>query len=126
MNGGEIHLSAAVDGLEAASNNKSINEQWIKLPKCYTTSDLPIDAKEVATKEKLAKWKYLDNISKKTCQYDNSKIGILIGANCSKTIESIEVIPSQEGGPYAFRTTWVGALLVHQEEKWDNQVYTAT
>ena len=58
INGGEIHLSAAVDGLEVASNNKSINEQWIKLPKCYTTSDLPIDAKEVATKEKLAKWKY--------------------------------------------------------------------
>ena len=52
LNGGQTHISAAVDGLEVASNNKSINEQWIKLPKSYTTSDLPIDAKEVATKEK--------------------------------------------------------------------------
>ena len=52
LNGGQTHISTAIDGLEVASNNKSINEQWIKLPKSYTTSDLPIDAKEVATKEK--------------------------------------------------------------------------
>ena len=52
LNGGQTHISTAVDGLEVASNNKSINEQWIKLPKSYTTSDLPTDAKEVATKEK--------------------------------------------------------------------------
>ena len=48
---------------------------------------MPTDTKEVATKEKLRKWKYLDNISKKTCQDDNIKVGILIGTNCSKAIE---------------------------------------
>ena len=47
MNGRQTHLSTAVDGLEVASNNNSINEQWIKFSKCYTTSDLSIDAKEV-------------------------------------------------------------------------------
>ena len=115
MNGGQTHLLTAVDGLEVASNNNSINEQWIKLSKCYTTSDSSIDAKKVATKENLRKWKYLDSISKKTCQDDNIKIGILIGANCSKATEPIEVIPSQEGGPCAFRTIlgWciVGSLV---------------
>ena len=55
MNGGQTHLSTALDGLEVVSNNKSINEHWIKLQKCYTTSDLPIDVKEVATNEKLRK-----------------------------------------------------------------------
>ena len=68
------------------------------------TSDLPIGAKEVATKEKLRKWKYLDNINKKAWQDDNTKIGILIGANFSKAIEPIEVIPSQEERSYAFQT----------------------
>ena len=34
MNGGQTNLSTAVDGLEVSSNNKSINKQWIKLPKC--------------------------------------------------------------------------------------------
>ena len=59
MNDGQTHtISTAVDGLEVASNKKSIGEQWIKLPNSYTTSDLPM--------------------------------------------EPIEVIPSQEGGPYAF------------------------
>ena len=67
MNGRQTHISTAVDGLEVASNDKSINKQWIKLPKSYTTSDLPIDAKKVVTTEKLRKLKYLDNISKKTC-----------------------------------------------------------
>ena len=114
MNGGQTHLSTTADGLEVASNNKSVNKQWIKLPKSYTTSDLPPEAKEVATKEKLRKWKYLDNKSKKTCQDDNIKIGILNRANCSKTIEPTEVIPSQEGRPYAFHTVldWciVGSL----------------
>ena len=66
LNGGQTHLSTALDGLEVSSNNKSINEHWIKLQKCYTTSDLPIDVKEVATNEKLRKQKYLDHISKKT------------------------------------------------------------
>ena len=72
MNGEETHLSTAVDGLEVASN-KSINKQWIKLPKSYTSSGLSIDAKEVATKEKLRKWKYIDNMCKKSCQDTISK-----------------------------------------------------
>ena len=55
MNGEQTHLSTAADRLEDASKKKRINKQWIKVPKCYTTSDLPIDAKEVATKEKLKK-----------------------------------------------------------------------
>ena len=52
MNGEQTHLSTAVDRLEVASKKKRINKQWIKVPKCYTTSDLPIDAKEVASKKK--------------------------------------------------------------------------
>ena len=55
MNVGQTHLSTPVDDLEVASNNKSINKQWIKPPKSYTTLDLPVDAKEVASKEKLRK-----------------------------------------------------------------------
>ena len=73
VNGGQTHLSTAVDSLEVASNNKSINKQWIKLLKCYTVSDLPIDVKEVATKEMLRKWKYLDNLVRKHAKMTISK-----------------------------------------------------
>ena len=34
----------------------------------------------------------------------NMKIGLLMEANCSKTLEPEEVLPSTEGGPIAFRT----------------------
>ena len=82
MNGEHIYLSTVVYTSEVASNNNSIKGQWIKLCKSYTTWDLLIDAEEVATKEKLEKWKYLGSISKKVCQDKNNKIGILIEVYC--------------------------------------------
>ena len=69
MNGGQTHLSTAVDGSEVGSNNKSIKEQCIKLPK----SELLINTKVLATKEKLRKWKYFDNICKKHVKITISK-----------------------------------------------------
>ena len=116
INGGQTHLSTAVNDFKVASNNKGINKKWIKLPKRYRTSDLPIDAKETATKETLRKWKYLDNICKKTCQ-DDYQNRILIAAYCSKATEPIEVIPSQEGGPYTFRTILGSCIIGSLEEK---------
>ena len=32
------------------------------------------------------------------------EIGLVIGANCAKGLESQEVIPSKDGGPFAFRS----------------------
>ena len=40
MSGEQRHLSTVVDDVEFANNN-TIKQQWIKLPKNYTTSDLP-------------------------------------------------------------------------------------
>ena len=57
MNDGQTHSLTAADGFWVASSNRSIKEQWIKLPRNYITSELPTDVKEVATKEKLRKWK---------------------------------------------------------------------
>ena len=56
MNDGQTHLSTV------GSNCKCIKEQWIKVPKSYTISDLQTDAREVATIEKVRKWKYLNSI----------------------------------------------------------------
>ena len=89
MNSGKTYLSTCANGLEVASNYRSNKEQWIKLPRSCTTSDLPTDAKELATKEKVRKWKYLDSTHKKICQDDNIKIQTLIGANYSKALEPI-------------------------------------
>ena len=46
--------------------------------------------------------KIFKSICQEICQDDKLKIGILIAGNYLKAIESIEVIPSKEGGPQAF------------------------
>ena len=48
------------------------------------------------------------------------EIELLIGADCAKTLEPQEVMPSKNGGPFAFRTTlgWcVVGLLAKLSEK---------
>lgn len=77
----------------------------LKLPSSYSQKKLLIDEEEVPTLEKIKKWKYLDSI-RKYLPSDSSDgtVGILIGSNCSNALEQIEVIPSQLGGPYGFKT----------------------
>ena len=38
----------------------------------------------------------IHEISKMVCQEDDVDVGILVGANCSKAVEPVEVIPSQK------------------------------
>ena len=41
---------------------------------------------------------------KRITQVDNIEVGILVGANCMKALEPMEIISSRNGGPYAYRT----------------------
>ena len=63
---------------------------------------------------------YLAVIAEKLPHAADIEIGLLIGADCAKTLEPQEVIPSKNGGPFAFRTTlgWcVVGLLAKLSEK---------
>ena len=46
----------------------------------------------------------MEKIADEITQTENISIGILIGGNWSGALEPREVIPSKNGGPYAFRT----------------------
>ena len=46
----------------------------------------------------------MEKIADEITQTENISIGILIGGNCSRALEPREVIPSKNGGPYAFQT----------------------
>ena len=92
-----------VDKLKAAGVNK-MNNDWISLPKVYSKKTLPVEKGEVATPEKVSKWKYLDSIKSEITQTDDIEIGMLIGANCMKALESLKIIPSKDDGPYANQT----------------------
>ena len=77
---------------------------WIDLPVTYTKEDLPVDDKTVATPEKFKRWNYLERIAGEITQRQCISIGLLFKGNCSKALEPLEIIPSDQGGPYTFKT----------------------
>ena len=65
---------------------------------------LPVGDEDVATPEKIKRWKYLERIASKITQGKCVSIGPFIDGNCSKALGPLEVIPSEQGGPYALKT----------------------
>ena len=102
LNGKESQETEAVSGLKVSKS--SGQRMWIDLPVTYMKEDLPVDDEDAATPEKIRKWKYLERIADEISQGQGISIGLLIGGNCSKALEPLEVIPSEQGGPYAFKT----------------------
>ena len=85
--------------VEGSGKNK-----WVKISKTFSWDELQVDAENIAIPEKIAKREYLDEILREISQSSDVEIGLLIGANCSKALEPNKIIPSRNGGPYAFRT----------------------
>ena len=57
------------------------------------------------TPELAHRWKHLRSIAKELpTQLPNVRIGLLIGSNCSKALEPIDALASEDGGPFALRT----------------------
>ena len=50
----------------------------------------------------------MDKISKR----DDISVGLLIGANCTKALEPLNIIPSFVSGPYAFQTGLGWCIIV--------------
>ena len=48
--------------------------------------------------------KYVESTAGKISKKEDISIGLLIGANCAKALETIEIIPSKNDGPYSFKT----------------------
>ena len=63
-----------------------------------------MDRSEIATPAKLKQWQYWERISGFLGENDNISVDLLIGANCVEALQQVEVIPSQQDGPYAYRT----------------------
>lgn len=95
----------AIDNLVVAprDDNNKINQ--INLPRTYSITNIPVDAEDIPTSAKLSHWPYLDvlrDVLPKT--EDGIKVELLIGGNVPKALEPIKVIPSKNGGPYAYLT----------------------
>ena len=105
LTGEKSEETDAVDGLiiSAVDCKNGRPMEWTELSKAYSRSCLPVERYEIATPGKIKRWEYLKPISKVITQMDNNEVGILIGANCMKASELME-ISSRNGVPYAYRT----------------------
>ena len=62
-----------------------------------------VNKEDIAT-PKLKQWKHLESIVGKISQKEDISVGLLIEANCAKTLKPIDIIPSKNDGPYVFKT----------------------
>ena len=69
---------------------------------------LLISKNEIPTKLDASNWDYLNHISMPKL---NANVGLLIGCNYPQVLQSLEVIPNQNGGPYALKTL-LGWLVI--------------
>ena len=102
LTGKRIRTSFAVDGLKV-NRTSGLDAGWISIPKAYTKDNILVDSSEIATPEKIGKSKYLQEISEEISLSDGVKVELLIGANCTRALEPVQVIASRDGGPYAMK-----------------------
>ena len=104
MNGEVTKSSETLEDLEVAQAPYGKAERvWVKLHCTYTQEDLLVDSNEVATIDKIKKCGYLDKTKTEVNANGNIEVTLLIGANCVKALEPVELIASENGGRYAFR-----------------------
>ena len=84
LNGDVTNVSVPVEGLKVCAATANGKNSWTKIPKGFSRDELQADAEDIATPEKIAEWKYLDEILHEISQSSDVKIGLLIGANCLK------------------------------------------
>ena len=80
-------------------------QNLIKLPKVYAHESIPADMSDAIKQEDIAEFSYLDHVQLPDIQDTaNVHVGLLIGNNVPSATEHLEIVNSQDGGPYAVRT----------------------
>ena len=92
--------------IKALSNYENCYQSGsIELPTLFSQEEFPADINDVASKSTVNNWPHLQRIEEFMLGEDTSApVGLLIGGDCPKVQEPYEVIPSQCGGPYAYRS----------------------
>lgn len=104
---GKISESVAVTGLVVKSGYEEEGKHGpvnINLPVTYTKQELPMDKEDVLKSETVKKWEYLKPLWDAIPKVKDIPFGLLIGNNCPKALEPMQVISSEGQGPFAQRT----------------------
>ena len=95
--GHQKQSSYLLDGLSVSKLvlGPSEKAKGIRLPSTFITKEIPVDESEIGTPAKLKQWKHFDRISGEIGGNESVTVDLLIGTNCLKALEPLEMIPSQ-------------------------------
>ena len=81
----------------------------MKLPPLFVLDQIPVSREDTPSGNDLRRWSYLKDSGVTLGDQIEGEIGLILGSNASAVMEPLEVVPGQEGGPYAVRTRfgWV-------------------
>ena len=119
-----IHtFSASGFSITCTAKHAHINNltpEAVQLPVLHSRADLPFDKQDIPSRDHLRKWNHLKRVSDSLCDEEDIPIGLLIGRNSPLSLEPVEVIPSSNGGPYAYRTRvgWLVSDVVDSSRKY--------
>ena len=77
----------------------------VKLPQTFSNDNMPFSKEDMPMEEALKRWKHMEEVSKSLAAYDERiPFGLIIGNNCKEALEPLQLVPSAEDGPFAYRT----------------------
>lgn len=106
-NNNEIFMSQVISDLKVSDIDKNVE---IPIPHAFAQDTIPVSKNCIATPNKLAEWGYLQMVY---VPMIDSGVEMIIGNDVKFALEPIEVIPSENDGPYAVRTRLGWALNGH-------------
>ena len=77
----------------------------IQLGKAYTKDDIAAVEEDVPVPELARRWTHLECIQAELPpRLPGAKVGLLIGSNCPKALEPVDIVASENSGPFAVKT----------------------
>ena len=78
----------------------------LELPPLFVLNRIPVTHDDAPNASDLSKWPYLLDEGVKIEESLEGEVGLLIGNNVAAATEPIQIVPSQNGGPFAVRTRY--------------------
>lgn len=105
MTGEDIISTQLIHGMSVSAFSPELPQISIKLPGAYVR-DIPTDKSMIPSQESARMWPHLKRIANMIYDLkDEVEIGLLIGLDCPRALKPQEVIPGNDGDPWAVRTS---------------------
>ena len=102
VNGPVLLDTKVLSGLIVSDINGSNS---IQLGKAYTKDDIAAVEEDVPVPELARRWTHLDCIQAELPpRLPGAKVGFLIGSNCPKALEPVDIVAGENGGPFVVKT----------------------